>query len=131
MDQLGRDLSGFFDFTPFKIWNGLSMPTVDVYETEKDVVVKAEIPGVTKDDLELTIDDEYIRISGQTKKDTEIKNETMYRSERYYGSFARTIPLPSPILTEQAKAEYKDGILSVTAPKAEPTPPKGRKVDIL
>lgn len=107
------------------------MPTADVYETETEVVVKAEIPGVSKDDLELVIDEEYIRIAGHTQKDTEVKNEAMYRNERYYGSFARTIPLPSRILIEQAKAEYKDGILSVTAPKAEPAPPKGRKLDIL
>jgi len=69
-------------------------------------------------------------LSGETKRDTEYKNEHIYRTERYYGSFSRTIPLPVEVKSEQAKAEYKDGILTVTVPKVETTQMKGKKIDI-
>jgi len=128
MDNIGREMSNFFDF-PSKLFSG-SSPRVDVYQTEKDVIVKAEIPGVSKEDLNLYIDDNSIRLSGQTKKEKELKDENVYRSERYYGSFSRTIPLPVEVKSEEAKAEYKDGILSIIIPKVEPSKTRGRKIDI-
>ncbi|AUS95379.1 heat-shock protein Hsp20 [Clostridium thermosuccinogenes] len=128
MDNIGREMSNFFDF-PSKLFSG-SPPRVDVYQTEKDVIVKAEIPGVSKEDLNLYIDDNSIRLSGQTKKEKELKDENVYRSERYYGSFSRTIPLPVEVKSEEAKAEYKDGILSIIIPKVEPSKTRGRKIDI-
>ena len=102
----------------------------DVYQTEKDVIVKAEIPGISKEDLEVYIDEDSIRLSGQSKRDKEYKDENIYRTERYYGSFSRTIPLPMEVKTEQASAEYKDGILSITVPKAEPSKLKGKRINI-
>lgn len=128
MDNIGREMSSFFDF-PSKLFSG-SSPRVDVYQTEKDVIVKAEIPGVSKEDLNLYIDDNSIRLSGQTRKEKELKDENVYRSERYYGSFSRTIPLPVEVKSEEARAEYKDGILSITVPKVEPSKSRGKKIDI-
>jgi len=128
-DGIGRELSSFFDF-PSKFFGGLSSPRVDVYQTDNDVIVKAEIPGVSKDDLNLYIDENTLRVTGQTKREKELKDENAYRTERYYGSFSRTIPLPVEVKSEQAKAEYKDGILSVTVPKVEPSKSKCRKIDI-
>lgn len=129
MDNVGREISNFFDF-PSKLLGGFSSPRVDVYQTENDVVVKAEIPGVSKEDLNLYIDENSVRLSGQTKKENEFKDEDAYRTERYYGSFSRTIPLPVEVKSEEAKAEYKDGILSITVPKIEPSRTKGRRIDI-
>lgn len=130
VDNFSRDINSFFDFSPFKLFSGGSSPRVDVYQTENDVVVKAEIPGVSKDDLNLYVDEGSIRLSGQTKRDNKYKNENTYRTERYFGSFSRTIPMPVEVKSDQAKAEYKDGILSITVPKMEPAKLKGRKIDI-
>lgn len=129
VDNISREVSNFFDF-PTRFLGGVSSPKVDVYQTEKDIVVKAEIPGVSKEDLNLYIDENTIRLSGQTKKENEFKDENAYRTERYYGSFSRSIPLPVEVKSDQAKAEYKDGILSITIPKLEPSKSKGRKIDI-
>lgn len=129
MDNFGRDLFSTAD-TPFGYFTKSLTPRADVYETDNEVVVKAEIPGVSKEDLNIYVDENSVRISGQTKKDTGYKDENAYRAERFYGSFSRTIPLPVKVKSEMAKASYRDGILSVTAPKAESSKTKGRKIDI-
>ncbi|OQB14977.1 MAG: Spore protein SP21 [Firmicutes bacterium ADurb.Bin193] len=129
MDNIFRDTNNFFDF-PSKMFGGFSSPRVDVYQTENDMIVKAEIPGVSKEDLNLYIDDNTVRLTGQTKREKELKDENAYKTERYYGSFSRTIPLPVEVKSEQAKAEYKDGVLSITVPKAEPSKSRSRKIDI-
>lgn len=129
VDNIGREISNFFDY-PSRLFGGFNSPRVDVYQTENDVVVKAEIPGVSKEDLKLFIDEDSVRISGQAKKEKEFSDENVYRTERYYGNFSRTIPLPVEVKSENARAEYKDGILSVTVPKSEPSKVKGRKIDI-
>jgi HSP20 family protein len=128
MDNVSREMSNFFDFPKF--FGGYSSPRVDVYETDNDVVVKAEIPGVSKEDLNLYVDENTVKLSGQTKKEDEFNNDSTYRAERYYGSFSRVIPLPVEVKSEKAKAEYKDGILNITIPKAEPSKVKGKKIDI-
>lgn len=128
--DVDREIGSFFDRTPFKLFSAMGSPRVDVYQTETNVVVKAEIPGVSKEDLNLYIDENVIRLSGQSKKNEEFKEENVYRTERYFGSFSRTIPLPVEVVSEQAIAEYKDGILSVIVPKVEPSKTKGKKIDI-
>jgi HSP20 family protein len=130
VDNIGKEMSNFIDYLPSRLFGGISTPRVDVYQTETDVVVKAEIPGVSKDDLNLYVDENSIKLSGQSKKESEFKEENVYRTERYYGSFSRTIQLPVEVKSEKAKAEYKDGILSIVVPKLEPSKPKGRRIDI-
>ena len=128
--DIDREMGGFLERLPFRYFGGFNAPRVDVYQTDKDVVVKAEIPGVTKEDLNVYVDENSIRLSGQAKRDDEYKDEHVYRAERYYGSFSRTIPLPAEVKSEQARAEYKNGILSITVPKMEPEKIKGRRIDI-
>jgi len=130
LDNFAREAGSFFDRSPFRVFGGAMSPRVDVYQTDNEVIMKAEIPGVSKEDLNVYVDENSIRISGQSKRSNEIKDEHIYRTERYYGSFSRTIPLPVEIKSDQARAEYRDGILSITAPKVEPTKTKGRKIDI-
>lgn len=130
MDNISREMANIFDRTPFGFFGKSISPRVDVFETNDDIVLKAEIPGVSKEDLNVYIDENSIRLSGQTKKDVEHKDENVYRTERFYGSFSRTIPLPVEVKSEQAKAEYKDGILSITVPKVESSKMKGRRIDI-
>ncbi|HHT01768.1 MAG TPA: Hsp20/alpha crystallin family protein [Firmicutes bacterium] len=125
LESLGRD---FFAANPF--FGGLATPRVDVLQTETEVIVKAEIPGVSKEDLNVYIEDSVLRLSGQAKKDSEFKDEHVYRTERYYGSFSRTVPLPVEVKSEQAQADYQNGILTIRIPKVEPARMKGRRIDI-
>jgi HSP20 family protein len=93
MDNLGRELGGLFSMSPFQFFGGMTGPRMDLYQTDTEVVVKAELPGVSKEDLNVYIDDNTVRLAGQTKRGKEFKDENVFRSERYYGSFSRTIPL--------------------------------------
>ena len=129
-DNIGKGIDGFLENTPFSLSNRGNSPRVDVYQTEQEVIVKAEIPGVSKEDLNVYIDENSIRLSGQMKRDEQYKEEHIYRTERAYGSFSRVIPFPVEVKVEQAKAEYKEGILSISVPKIEPTKMKGRRIDI-
>ncbi|HHW48011.1 MAG TPA: Hsp20/alpha crystallin family protein [Clostridiaceae bacterium] len=129
LDNFGKEMGNWFERFPFRFLSA-STPKVDVYETDTDLIMKAEIPGVSKEDLNVYVDENSIRLSGQTKRSDEFKDDQVYRSERYYGSFSRTIPLPVEIKADQVSAKYKDGILTITAPKVEPSKTKSRRIDI-
>jgi HSP20 family protein len=97
----------------------LHVPAVDVYEQDDEVVVKAEIPGMSKEDIEVNLSDSVLTLKGEKKKEEEIKERGYYRCERSFGAFSRTIRLPSEVKTDQAKATFKDGVLEVRLPKTE------------
>lgn len=130
IDNMGREMVNFFDRSPFDFFGRTTSPRIDVYQTDNDVIVKAEIPGVSKEDLSVYIDENILRLSGQFKRDNEYKDENIYRTERHYGTFSRTIPLPIEVKSDDANAEYSDGILSITIPKVEQKKLKGKKIDI-
>jgi len=94
-------------------------PVVDIYETDKEVVVKAEIPGIKKEDLEVSVKDNTLYIKGEKKEEKEENTEAVHRVERIYGKFERVITLPQNIKTQEAKADYKDGVLEIRFPKKE------------
>lgn len=123
-DRLRRQLDSLFSYEEFE------RPRIDVIETEKEVKVKAEIPGISKDDLDIVVYDEEVRISGEFKKSDEYKDENLRRVERYYGSFSRVVPLPSEVKSEEAKADYKDGILTITIPKADVQSSRGKRIKL-
>ena len=103
-------------------------PVVDVYETDQELVVKAELPGVKKENVEVTIRDNALHIRGEKKEEKEEKTESYHRVERVYGKFERVIPLPTDVKVEAAKAEFKDGVLEIRIPKAESS--KEKKIEI-
>ena len=105
-------------------------PALDVFEDKDDVVVKAELPGLSKDDLEVNLVGSTLTIKGEKKKEEEVKHEDYYYRERSHGSFARTIELPAEVKADQAKASFKDGILEIRAPKTEEAKAKTVKVKI-
>ena len=94
-------------------------PAVELTEHEGNYIIKAEIPGVNKEDIDIEVSENNIGIKAEIKEKYEEKGENLYRSEFRYGKFIRHIQLPSEIDNNQAKAEYKDGILTITAPKTQ------------
>jgi HSP20 family protein len=99
-------------------------PAFDVYEDKDNVYVRAELPGMRKEDIDLSLHNGSLSISGERKSEEKLKEAEVYRAERFFGRFQRTIILPTPVAVDKIKAQYKDGILSVTLPKAEEAKPK-------
>jgi HSP20 family protein len=105
-------------------------PIVDVFEEKDDIVVKAELPGIEKDNIEVNLADHTLTIKGEKKKEEEIKEANYYRAERSYGSFLRTLDLPRDVRADQVKASFKNGILEVRMPKTEEAKAKEIKVKV-
>lgn len=110
----------------------IRQPLVDVADNGKEYVVKAEVPGLKKEDLTIEITENGVEISGETKMEQkeEDKEKGYLRRERRYASFYRSLPLPDAVLTDKAEAELKDGILTVKLPKAAPPEKKSKKVQV-
>jgi len=106
------------------------VPSMDIFEAGGDVVVKAELPGMKKEDIEVTVTDSSITISGEKKKEDEVKKKNYYKYERSYGSFCRTFSLPTTVKTDKVKSTFKDGILEIRMPKTEEAKSKEVKVKI-
>ena len=124
-------MDDFFGRPSLPSWWGRELtPGVDVFETDTDVVVKAEIPGVDKKELDISITDNDVTIKGEAMKDEEVREEGYYRRERRYGSFSRTVPLPGPVETDKAKASFKDGVLEIRIPKTPEEQAKVTKIEV-
>jgi len=105
-------------------------PTVDFYEEKDDIVVKAELPGIDKNNVEVNLTDHTLTIKGEKKKEEEVKEKNYYRSERSYGSFVRALELPTNVHADKVKATFKDGVLEVRLPKTEEARKKEIKVKV-
>jgi HSP20 family protein len=105
-------------------------PAVDIFETENNIVMKAELPGVEPKDVEVRVEDNTLYLKGERKFEKETKEENYHRIERSYGSFARSFALPNSIDAEKVAAEYKDGLLTLTLPKREEAKPKTIKINV-
>jgi HSP20 family protein len=100
------------------------MPAVDVFEKEDKFVVKAELPGMKEDNIDVSVVGDTLSIKGEKKTETEVKNEDYYRCERSYGNFYRSIPLPSNVDVDKIEASFDDGVLEVNLPKSAKVKPK-------
>ncbi|MEW6189756.1 MAG: Hsp20/alpha crystallin family protein [Actinomycetota bacterium] len=109
---------------------GRWVPAIDMYETDDKLVIKAELPGLKAEDVEIHVDEDSLTIKGERKFSEEVKEENYYRIERRYGAFERVIPLPTKIKTTDVGATFKDGVLEVTLPKIEVARPKRVKVKV-
>lgn len=105
-------------------------PAVDLYEEGNNVIVKAELPGMKKEDVEISLTEDTITISGEKKSEQKVEKKDYYRYESSYGSFCRTISLPSDVKQDQVKASFRDGILEVRMPKTEEARKKEIKIKI-
>jgi HSP20 family protein len=105
-------------------------PALDVYEEKDDFVVEVELPGMKKEEISLSFQDGTLRISGERKSDSKREDKALYRSERFHGKFERVVTLSTAIAADKVKAQYKDGVLTVTLPKAEEAKPKQIQVAV-
>ena len=106
-------------------------PAVDMYETKDALVVAAELPGLDEKDIHLSIIGDVLSVRGERQWNQEVKQESYYRGERWYGKFERSLPLPMPVQADKVTAKYRDGVLTITLPKVEEIRPKEIKIDVL
>lgn len=95
------------------------LPPVEILEKDENLVMRAEIPGMSEKDIDLTVENGVMTLRGEKKREKELENDNVHRAERYYGSFVRTFALPTTVDTDKIRAAYKDGVLEVLLPKAE------------
>ncbi|MBN2654569.1 MAG: Hsp20/alpha crystallin family protein [Nitrospirae bacterium] len=115
---------------PVQAEAGLVVPNVEMYDRKNEIVVKAEVPGVKKDGLDLTITKDSLTIKGEVKKEEEVKQENYYFSERSYGTFTRSLALPVEVESEKAKASFENGVLEIVLPKKEEAKSKEIKIEV-
>jgi HSP20 family protein len=122
--EMGRLIEDFFrdrDLTPFGEGWGTFSPSVDVVESENEIKVSAELPGMSDEDIEVSLDRGVLTIRGEKTEEQKEERENYYRAERTYGSFQRSIPLPTQVKEDQVEAVFQKGVLTITLPKAEVT----------
>lgn len=131
MESLRREMERAFGFREplFAGLERMGIPAVDVYETDGEVVASCELPGLEKkDDVHIDINQNILTISGAVQRGNENRTERAYRSERYFGRFERSVPLPARVDAEKARATYRNGILEIRMPKS--TQQQTRGIDI-
>ena len=105
-------------------------PAMDLYEDKDNFFVRAELPGMKREEIDVSLHDGSLTISGERKNEGEFKDAEVCRSERFVGRFQRTVTLPTAVSADKVKAQYKDGILTITLPKAEEAKPKHIDVNV-
>ena len=127
MMTLREAMDHLFDdaFTrPLTLRDGWSAPAIDMYQTDDEIVVKASLPGVKADEVQINITGEILTLKGETKQVEEKKDKAWHMREQRWGTFERAIALPTEVVADKAKAEFENGILTITLPKAEEVKPK-------
>lgn len=125
--EMRRDWDRIFDdnfFRPTWSGNGHAAPLVDLYQTADEIHVKAAMPGVKAEDVEIQVHGDVLTLKAESKHEEEHKDATYHVRERRYQSYARSLSLPTPVKADKAQAEVTDGILHITLPKAEEAKPK-------
>jgi HSP20 family protein len=133
LSSLRDEIDRLFDFSwPSRdsgLFSGWS-PALDVFDDKDNIVVKVELPGLKKDEINLSLHDGTLNISGERKYERENKEGETFRSERYFGKFQRTVALPATVDASKVNASYKDGVLTVELGKAEEAKPKQIAVSV-
>jgi len=117
-------------FSGEEVLSGVWSPRVDIFEDQNSIVLEADLPGVKPEDFKLSIENFKLRLSGERKIEGEKQNENWRRVERRYGSFTRTVALPTTVNVDEVKADFKDGVLRVTLPKRDEVKPRHIEVRI-
>ena len=120
MDRLFDDA-----FTrPLSLRDGWSVPGIDMFQTDDEIVVKAALPGIKSDEVQINITGEVLTLKGEVKHEEEKKEKAWHIREQRYGSFERSVVLPTEVVADKAKAEFENGILTITLPKADEVKPR-------
>ena len=132
-NELRRAMDRLFDerfFTPYRLFafDRSEINPIDVYQTENEVVVKATVPGVKPEEVNVNIADNILTIKGETKAEEKIEHEDYLYKEHRYGTFRRSVALPRGLNTEKAEASFENGVLTLTIPKTEEAKPKQIKI---
>ena len=135
--EMERSLDRLPRFTPFafrrwpRVWPTEEwLPDIDVLERNGKILLRADIPGMKPEDIEVTIEGDMLTITGKREEEKEVKEEDYHCSERSYGEFSRTVRLPEGIMAEQVEAHYDNGVLEVTAPRAAAASTKSVRVSV-
>jgi len=131
-DQINRLFNDAFERTSFSQESNLTAwaPAVDIHENEHELVVKADLPGVDAKDLDIRVENNILTIRGERKFEKKVNEDSYLRVERAYGSFSRSFALANTVNPDGIKADYQDGVLSLTVPKREEAKPKQIKVSV-
>ena len=114
------------DMSDFLTWT----PRIDVTQRNNELVIHADLPGLTKDDIKVDVTDDAVTIQGERRREHEEDRGGVYRSERSYGSFHRVVPLPEGTIADQAKASFKNGVLEIVMPAPPEQVSRGRRLEI-
>ena len=132
--QMERRFADLFSGRITRLWDDdeseVTEPALDLYDEGNEVVVKAELPGMSKDDVQISFADNVLTIRGEKKKEDEDRGKDYYRSERVYGAFMRRVVLPTEVNPEKARALFKNGVLEIRLPKRESAKKKEIKVNV-
>jgi HSP20 family protein len=136
LERIQDEMNKLFDFSlakssgknaaPDRVWN----PAVDIYETKDNVIVKADLPGMEKEEIHVSVQGDTLLIKGEKKEEKEYQEEDFMRTERSCGSFYRALVLPESVDADKVKAVYKNGVLELTLPKKEEVKPKQISIDV-
>jgi HSP20 family protein len=132
--QMERRFADLFSGRIARLWDEddaeITEPALDLYEDDNEIVVKAELPGMTKDDIQISFADNVLTIKGEKNKEEEDSAKNYYRAERVYGAFVRSLVLPAEINPDKARAIFKNGVLEIRMPKTEAAKKKEIKVNV-
>jgi HSP20 family protein len=120
VDRLNQMFSNLYGEGLSRAW----MPPVDIYDTAHEVVIKAELPDVKREDISVTFENNVLTLRGERRFESDVPREQFQRAERFYGSFSRTFTIPATIDASQISAAYKDGVLTIRLPQREEAKPK-------
>ncbi|MCM8766873.1 MAG: Hsp20/alpha crystallin family protein [Candidatus Omnitrophica bacterium] len=128
-DDFDRLIDRFFS-KDFEIWEGPRAFDVDIYEDANNIILKAEIPGMKKEDISVSLTEDTVTISGKKEEEKKIERENYFKKEIRTGSFSRTFTLPCSVDRDKVKASYKNGVLEIVLPKSEKEKSKEIKIEV-
>jgi HSP20 family protein len=121
---LFRLFDTFFNDAGEELTSRTWTPPVDIQETDDAYRIHAELPGMTKDDIQITLENNVLRLSGERKFEKDVKKENYHRIERTYGAFSRSFALPTQVSPDKVEAKFENGVLAIVVPKAEQAKPR-------
>lgn len=137
LEQIQREVNRLFDFSLSRredketgLLEGMWTPAVDIFDSKDNILVRADLPGLKKEDIDISVRDNVLTIKGEKKQEKEVKEKEYVRTERFYGSFHSAMSLPAGVDESKVTAAYKNGVLEITLPKKEEAKPKQIKVDV-